>query len=129
MVALALLASFQLPPANRDVPPLGRYTVYQIVPAADFPKFVYMGVIELQAKGRYIFRYDKSKPKGLGVYAIGNRKITFRTGPYSGLVADYKVRDSGVPAINGKMRVKSGKVELVMTHDAYERAAKSGPGR
>lgn len=122
--AIALLAVAQLAPASRDVPPLGRYTVYQIVPAVDFPQFVYAGVVELGAKGNYVFRYDKSKLKGSGVYGVANRKVTFRSGPYSGLTADYKVRDSGVPALNGKLRVKSGKVDLVMTHDAYEKAAR-----
>ena len=119
MILLAPLT--QLAPASKTVPPLGRYTVHQILSSIDGTTLTYAGVVDLKSGGKYAFSYDRKTVKGTGRYTVADKIVRFATGPYSGMVGNYRVREDGVPNLRCRFTVDGKKITLTLNADAYKK--------
>ena len=92
-------------------PPLGRYTCYQYSPSVGY---LFQGWFRLLPANRYVLNNGNG---GRYSYTAGNRRVTFRSGPYRsyGWVGEFLPRGHGsrkTPTILLKERVPKDGIKI-----------------
>lgn len=119
----------QAKPAPK-VPPLERYTCYQVY--APSLTYTYMGYFTLQAGKKYVWGFGKGKPTGRGRYAFGSKGILFVDGPLKGVTGKFETKKDGRHllelTIQGKKQYASddGKITWYCNCDPHDPHNKKG---